>query len=128
MISRALRVKVIRSVCSALVFNNSFLDSSEMASPNSAIAQKLNTLKKSKFRSKFKLISKDLDYISSKGLETIKGHAYKFINERIAPDFPKNDGKQTPIRGILYLLQSMRPPPAAGVVCGNGTGLKKNDS
>ena len=34
-----------------------------------------------------------------KGFETIQDHAYLFINSRIAPDFPKNDGKQTPMRG-----------------------------
>ena len=63
------------------------------------IPQKLASLKKSKFRSKFKLSEKDGDYIATKGLETIKEHAYQFINVRIAPDFPKNDGKQTPMRG-----------------------------
>jgi hypothetical protein len=45
------------------------------------------------------LTQKDLDYIAAKGLETIKEHAYQFVNSRIAPDFPKNDGKQTPMRG-----------------------------
>ena len=63
------------------------------------IARKLTSLKQSKFRSKFKLTQKDRDYIASKGLETIKEHAYQFINSRIAGDFPKNDGKQTPMRG-----------------------------
>jgi hypothetical protein len=63
------------------------------------IYRTLNTLKGSKFRSKFKLSQKDRDYISAKGLETIKEHAFQFINSRIAPDFPKNDGKQTPMRG-----------------------------
>ena len=45
------------------------------------------------------LTQKDRDYIATKGLETIKDHAYQFINSRVAPDFPKNDGKQTPMRG-----------------------------
>jgi hypothetical protein len=70
-----------------------------MTSPDSSIPQKLAALKKSRFRSKFKLTSKDRDYITTKGLETIKEHAYQFVNSRIAPDFPKNDGKQTPMRG-----------------------------
>ena len=65
----------------------------------STIHQKLSSLRKSKFRSKFKLSQKDRDYIATKGLETIKDHAYQFINSRVAPDFPKNDGKQTPMRG-----------------------------
>jgi exodeoxyribonuclease V alpha subunit len=56
-------------------------------------------LAKSKFRSSFKLKSKDLEYINKKGLEEIKKHAEEFIKERLAPAFPKNDGKQTPFRG-----------------------------
>ncbi|MCP4272547.1 MAG: DUF4186 family protein [Gammaproteobacteria bacterium] len=52
----------------------------------------LDSLKKSNFRSKFGLSKKDRDYIATKGLETIKDHAYQFINSRVAPAFPKNDG------------------------------------
>jgi Domain of unknown function (DUF4186) len=70
-----------------------------VSSPESNISKKLAALKKSKFRSKFKLTQKDRDYITSKGLETIKEHAYQFINSRVAASFPKNDGKQTPMRG-----------------------------
>ncbi len=70
-----------------------------MTLPDSTIPQKLTALRKSKFRSKFKLSQKDRDYIATKGLETIKEHAFQFINSRVAPDFPKNDGKQTPMRG-----------------------------
>jgi hypothetical protein len=70
-----------------------------MTSQNSTIPQKLASLARSKFRSKFRLSQKDQDYIASKGIETIKEHAFQFINSRVAPDFPKNDGKQTPMRG-----------------------------
>ena len=70
-----------------------------MSSPSSIIFQKLASLKKSKFRSKFKLTQNDRDYIAAKGLETIKEHAYQFVDKRVASDFPKNDGKQTPMRG-----------------------------
>jgi hypothetical protein len=66
---------------------------------NDRINHSLNSLKKSSFRSKFKLTPKDRDYIATKSLETIKAHAFQFINSRVAPDFPKNDGKQTPMRG-----------------------------
>jgi hypothetical protein len=66
---------------------------------NDRIHQALNSLNKSAFRSKFRLTQKDRDYISSKGLKTIKDHAFQFLNSRIATDFPKNDGKQTPMRG-----------------------------
>ena len=70
-----------------------------MALSNSIISQKLTSLGKSKFRSKFKLNQKDREYIAAKGLETIKEHAFQFVNSRIASDYPKNDGKQTPMRG-----------------------------
>ena len=70
-----------------------------MTSQNTIIIKKLAALKRSKFRSKFKLTQKDRDYIAAKGLETLKDHAFQFVNSRIAPDFPKNDGKQTPMRG-----------------------------
>ena len=63
------------------------------------IVNTLTSLAKSRFRSKFKLSQKDQDYIAAKGIETIKAHALQFVNSRIATDFPKNDGKQTPMRG-----------------------------
>jgi len=31
-------------------------------------------------------------------METIRRHAVDFIHSRIAPAFPKNDGKQTPVK------------------------------
>ena len=63
------------------------------------VLRKLAALKKSKFRSKFRLTSKDRAYIAQKDIETIRQHAYQFVRTRIAADFPKNDGKQTPMRG-----------------------------
>ena len=66
---------------------------------NNHISQTLESLKKSKFRSKFKLSDKYRQYIQDKGIETIRQHAVDFIKTRIAPQFPKNDGKQTPMRG-----------------------------
>ena len=66
---------------------------------DSTIPQKLASLRTSKFSSKFKILEKDRDYIAAKSLETIKDHAYQFINTRIATEIPKKDGKQTPMRG-----------------------------
>jgi hypothetical protein len=66
---------------------------------NDRINHTLNSLKKSSFRSKFKLSQKVRDYIATKGLKTIKEHAFQFISSRIAADYPKNDGNQTPMRG-----------------------------
>jgi hypothetical protein len=70
-----------------------------MTSLDSILLQKLASLKKSKFRSKFQLSQKDRDYITAKDLETIKEHAFQFLKTRVSPDFPKNDGKQTPMKG-----------------------------
>ena len=69
-----------------------------MSSQDTIIRNKLFSLKKSKFRSKFKLAQKDCNYTATKGLETIKDHAFDFVNSRVAPDIPKNDGKQTPMK------------------------------
>ena len=63
------------------------------------IPRTLESLKKSTFRSKFKLTEKDRQYIQEKGIDTIRQHAIDFINTRIAPQNPKNDGKQTPMKG-----------------------------
>lgn len=59
----------------------------------------LNRLGKSDFRAKFRLKTKELEYIEQKGIETIKSHARDFISKRIAPAEIPNDGKQTPMRG-----------------------------
>ena len=66
---------------------------------NNQIPQTLESLEKSTFRSKFELSSKDRQYIQNKGVDTIRQHAIDFIRTRIAPQYPKNDGKQTPMRG-----------------------------
>ncbi|MCK9614427.1 MAG: DUF4186 domain-containing protein [Candidatus Omnitrophica bacterium] len=61
--------------------------------------QLLPRLRRSKFRSKFKLDQKDLDYIEKVGMEKIKQHAQDFIEKRLAPAEPPNDGRQTPFKG-----------------------------
>lgn len=56
-------------------------------------------LNKSKFRASFHLSAKDKKYISEKGIDGIRKHAADFVAKRLAPAFPVNDGKQTPMRG-----------------------------
>lgn len=58
----------------------------------------INKLQKSKFRSSFKLKQKDIDYINEKGMSMIKRHAVDFMNQKLAPANPENDGKQTPMK------------------------------
>ena len=53
----------------------------------------------SKFRSKFKLSKKDIEYINLKTLPVIKEHALDFVKKRLADAKILNDGKQTPMRG-----------------------------
>ena len=64
-----------------------------------AIDQALVKLQTSRFRAKFHLTQKDRDYITEKGMDTIRSHAEDFIAERLAPAEIPNDGKQTPMRG-----------------------------
>jgi hypothetical protein len=64
-----------------------------------SIDQKLDSLSKSKFRSSFHLNSDDISYINEKGMETIRLHAVDFVSKRLAPAYPANDGKQTPMKG-----------------------------
>lgn len=59
----------------------------------------LDRFAKSKFRSRFRLRAKELEYIKDKGLDTIYSHAYDFIWDRVALAEPVNEGKQTPMRG-----------------------------
>jgi predicted Fe-S protein YdhL (DUF1289 family) len=55
-------------------------------------------LAKSPFRSRFRLSRRESEYFAARGMQTILEHARKFIDERLAPANPANDGKQTPFR------------------------------
>lgn len=61
-------------------------------------------LAKSVFRSRFHLTKKDMDYISEKGMATIRRHAEDFVAKRLAPAIIPNDGRQTPMRGHPVFL------------------------
>ncbi len=64
-----------------------------------SVDEVLNRLQTSKFRSGFYLNKKMKKYVKDKGLDIIKNHAYDFVNNRLAPANPINDGKQTPMKG-----------------------------
>lgn len=81
----------------------------------------LDRLANSKFRSRFKLRVKELEYIKDKGFDTIYIHACYFIRDRVAPAGPINDDKQTPMHGPLFSLLNTQPQPAAAAVLKNGT-------
>jgi len=56
-------------------------------------------LARSSFRRRFKLGKADRAYLDARGLSLVLAHARDFIDKRLAPADPRNDGKQTPYRG-----------------------------
>lgn len=52
----------------------------------------------SQFRRRFRLRGRELEYLRRKGLPIVLEHAAEFIEKRLAPAAPANDGKQTPMR------------------------------
>lgn len=56
-------------------------------------------LGQSEFRSSFSLKSNDRHYVREKGMDVVRRHAQDFIDKRLAPAEPANDGRQTPMRG-----------------------------
>ncbi len=50
-------------------------------------------LSHSKFRSSFKLKSRELEYLNQKGIDLVMDHALEFIENRIVPAYPANDGQ-----------------------------------
>jgi exodeoxyribonuclease V alpha subunit len=63
------------------------------------INKKLEDLSNSMFRSSFHLRKYMIKYIDDKGLDKVKKHVYDFINNKLKPANPLNDGKQTPMKG-----------------------------
>lgn len=39
------------------------------------------------------------EYVQSRGIDILRLHATDFVNKRLAPADPKNDGRQTPLKG-----------------------------
>jgi hypothetical protein len=58
-----------------------------------------SALAKSRFRSRFRLGPKERAYLAEKTLPVILEHGRRFVEQRLAPAEPKNDGRQTPMRG-----------------------------
>src|SRR3954447_16758778 len=56
-------------------------------------------LTNSAFRQRFRLGQAEHRYLSEKGLRLITIHARSFIEDRLSPAHPENDGRQTPMRG-----------------------------
>ena len=58
-----------------------------------------SALAKSKFRSRFRLGSKERAYLREKTLPVILQHGRQFVADRLAPARTPSDGRQTPMRG-----------------------------
>ena len=56
-------------------------------------------LRRSAFRSRFRLGPREKEYARERGLEQIQNHALTFITQRLAPASPSGDGRQTPMKG-----------------------------
>jgi hypothetical protein len=63
------------------------------------VAEALERLSRSRFRSGFYLSRKDIAYLEEKGPDVIRRHAQDFVRQKLAPANPVNDGKQTPMSG-----------------------------
>ena len=48
---------------------------------------------------KFALGDPEKEYVTSRGMDILRLHATDFVNKRLAPANPKNDGRQTPTKG-----------------------------
>ena len=60
------------------------------------VQEVLSSLRQSDFRSRIHLQDKELAYLRNKGMNEVLQHAVEFIEKRLAPALPANDGKQTP--------------------------------
>jgi len=65
---------------------------------NSDLDHVFERLARSSFRRRFRLRAAETEYLERKGLDAVMSHGEKFIEERLAPANPPNDGKQTPMR------------------------------
>ncbi len=63
------------------------------------VATTLTRLRRSTFRSRFHLSASDCEYARAKGRATIEAHARDLLAGRIGAAEPRNDGRQTPMRG-----------------------------
>jgi len=56
-------------------------------------------LSRSRFRSRFRLGSKEAAYLHEKTLPVVLEHGRRFVLQRLASAEPPKDGRQTPMRG-----------------------------
>jgi len=60
---------------------------------------RIDAIARNPFRAKFHLRARERAYVELRGMETVRAHARDFVDQRLAPAAPRNDGKQTPWGG-----------------------------
>lgn len=70
----------------------------------SSIDEAFERLQHSKFRSSFHLGKKYLKQAQELGTQKLREHASAFVQQKLAPAFPANDGRQTPMSGHPVFL------------------------
>jgi hypothetical protein len=58
-----------------------------------------HALGRSGFRRRFRLRRPELRYLAARGLPLVLSHGGDFVEQRLAPPEPPNDGRQTPYGG-----------------------------
>ena len=56
-------------------------------------------LKRSKQIAELSMGEPEKEYVQSRGLDILQLHATDFVRKRLAAADPKNDGRQTPLKG-----------------------------
>jgi len=56
-------------------------------------------LARSKVIESLDLGDSEIEYVQSRGVDILQLHATDFVRKRLAPAEPKNDGRQTPLKG-----------------------------
>ncbi|NBB84265.1 MAG: DUF4186 family protein [Alphaproteobacteria bacterium] len=59
----------------------------------------LIALGRSRFRRRFRLGDAERRYLAERGMDAVMSHGRDFVEARLAPAQPRNDGRQTPMRG-----------------------------
>ena len=87
---------------------------------NSDLDELFERLARSTFRRRFRLRATEREYLERKGLDAVMSHGEKFIEERLAPANPPNDGKQTPMRNHPIFIAQHGTALAAVAALRNG--------
>ena len=97
------------------------------------IGELFGELSRSAFRSRFTLAREDHEYLKRKGWDLVLSHATDFIQNRLAPASPKNDGRQTPMKGHpVFIAQHATATCCRGCLAkwhgiGKGAMLSENE-